>query len=270
MPSTMMKDSQVDDAWLREMMQRNPPSLQPNGDLLTGPVRIFYPNIFQVGKPGKNANQGQEPKFGAALQFPPGAMLKPFEDVWNQVARAKFPSNWDPEGRPVGLHWPFHDGREKAYAAQPQPGFTPGAIYMNVSSKFKPQVVHVSNPGKILDPKLGSDGKTWEHPQLYDGAWVICALNSYDYKNVKIGVGFGLKMLMIVSDDTRFNRVGGDPVRTFAGVQVTAQSNIAAKFDQVPAQQQGAPAASVMPSGGHVGTAGTMAVTPLPGADPWD
>ena len=257
MPSTLMRDSNIDNNWLRDMVRRNPPQELPDGQILSGPVRLSFVHLFTPGKPGDN---GQEGKYGAALLFPPGVDMRVFEVAWNRVARGAFPNNWTPDGKPIGLHSPFHDQGEKAYSAKPLSGYTPGAIFVNVLSKFRPIVVHAS------DPKT----QVTDEARAYAGVWAVASLNTYSYKNKKTGVGFGLQQVMLIADNSKLAGGGGDPVKTFAGVQITAQSNIAAKFDQVPSQQQGAPAGSIMPSGGHVGVAGTMAVQPLPGADPWD
>lgn len=252
--------------WLISMAERNQPQELPNGTLLSGLARIAHVYVFEKDTGGKNKNFGDddgnsEGKYHLKLLWPAGTDMSVFDAVWNRLARAAFPNNWTPEGKPNGLHSPFHDQADKVYGAKPYVGYVPGAIYMDASSQYQPIVVH------------GSDLKTQilDKNKVYSGQWAIASLRPYHYANRKTGVGFGLNQVVIVADDKRLITFGGgDPVKTFAGVQITAQSNIAAKFDQVPAQQQGAPAASVMPSGSHVGTQGTMAVTPLPGADPWD
>lgn len=243
----MMKDSTIDQNWLREQMTKNPPSLRPNGDIFSGPVRLSFPNIFEPGKPGDSGGEG---KYGAAILFPPGTDMALFEQTWTKTARAAFANNWTPEGKPVGLHLPFHDQADKAYSAKPLAGYTPGAIYFSATSKFKPVVVD-TRLQPITDPA-----------KVYPGVWAFVTMNVYSYKNLKTGVAFGLQQLMIIADDTKLGGGGGgNPKEAFAGVTITAQANVAAKFDQAPTPQGAAPAAAgIMPSGGHVGRAGDLPV----------
>ena len=247
----MMKDSKLDAKWLQETMAANPPSIRPNGTIFTGPVRLSFVNLM---KPGKPSQQGGEGKYGAALMFPLGTDMSVFSKTWTTEAKHAFPQNWDPSGNPVGLHLPFHDQAEKAFGAKPLPGYTPGAITFNVSSKYKPVVVDAQmNP--IIDEE-----------RVYSGVWAFVGLNTYTYgvspPQPKKGVSFGLQTVMIIADDSKLaGGGGGNPVQDFAGVQISAHSNIAAKFDHMPGAT--APqAASLMPTG--AGHAGSLPAHPLP------
>lgn len=248
----MMKDSTIDPNWIREQMRANPPSVRPNGNVFTGPVRLSFVNLFKPGKPGTDGGEG---KFGAALLFPPGTDMKLFADTWTREARAAFPNNWDPNGNPIGLHSPFHDQAEKAYAAKPLAGYTPGAIFFNVSSKFKPVVVDASQNLVV------------EESKAYPGVWAFCALNVYSYKNKKIGIGFGLQTVMLIADDSKLAGGGGNPQADFGNVQISAQTNMAAKFDALPQPAQGGTPAGIMPSGGYQGQQGNLPVQGLPNDD---
>ena len=245
-----MNDSTLDPKFLAELIRANPPCERPNGIIFTGPVRLSFPNIFRPGKPSQ---PGAEGKFGAALMFPLGADMSLFQRIWITKAREAFPRNWDGQGNPVGLHSPFHDQREKAFGPKPMPGYTPGAIVFNVSSKFQPQVVDQQmNP--ITDES-----------RVYPGVWAYAGLNTYKYgpPQPKSGIGFGLQTLMIIADDLKLAGGGaGNPAADFAGVTITAQSNIAARFDGAP-QQAPAPA-SIMPQGGFVGSPGRLPTQALP------
>lgn len=243
----MMKDSQLDPNYLSEEMRLNPPSMRPNGIIFSGPVRLSFANLFRPAKPNQD---GAEGKYGATLLFPLGTNMDLFAKVWTEEAKKAFPQNWDANGQPVGLHSPFHDQAEKAVGAKPYAGFTSGAIYFNTSSKFKPIVVD-RNQNPVADES-----------RVYSGVWAFVALNTYAYKNKKIGIGFGLQTVMIIADDTKLASGGGNPAQDFGGVKLTAQSNIAAKFDAIPGQQQ--PAASgIMPAAGHVGMAGGLPTQPV-------
>lgn len=247
----MMKDSRIPWAWVQEQMAKNPPSVRPNGIIFSGPVRLSFANLFKPGKPNQEGGEG---KFGAALLFPPGTNMSVFQDAWLAEAHRSFPKNWDAAGNPVGLHAPFHDQAEKAFGAKPYAGYTPGAIYFSATSNFKPSIVDSSmNP--VVDETKG-----------YSGVWAFVGMNVYTYgvnpPRPKKGVGFGCQTVMLIADDVKMSGGGGDPKKDFAGVTITAQTNVAARFDALPGAQQPTPA-SIMP-GGHVGTPGTLQTHPLP------
>lgn len=241
-----LSDSKIDPRWVEENMRLNPPRRLESGVIFSGPVRLSFPNVFRPGKPSQ---EGAEGKYGAALLFPPGTAMDVFSAAWHEAARAAFPKNFDASGHPSGLHSPFHDQREKAVGAKPLAGYTPGAIFLNVSSKFKPTVV---------DP---SQNLIVDEDRVYPGVWAFAGLNVYTYNDPrKKGVGFGLQTLMIIADDVRLAGGGGDPRKDFEGIKLTAQSNVAAQFDAAPrvAQPRTDP---IMPSGGHVGAPGPLPIS---------
>lgn len=102
---------------------------------------------------------------------------------------------------------PFHDQAEKARLG----GFTPGCIYINVNSKFKPPIVDI-NHNPIVDRN-----------RVYAGVWGICSINPYDYglnpPQPKKGVGFGLQSVMIIGDDKKVGGGGPDSKVSFSGVR---------------------------------------------------
>lgn len=251
----MMKDSTLDWKWVQDILKANPPCVRKNGIIFSGPVRLTFVFLMKP-KPGQARNDGTmaPAKYSCDIHFPVGADLAIFNQVWVEQAKVSFPKNWDDRGQPVGLHSPFHDGREKAFSAKPLAGYTPGSIYMSVGANldFPPACVN-SNGSRIVDEAA-----------LYSGVWAFVGLRPYKYDNLKKGVGFGLVSVMKIADDKKLTGGGGDPTKDFAGVQISAQSNIAAQFDAIPA---GGPAtaapASVMPSGAGAAPA-TMATQPLP------
>jgi ssDNA-binding protein len=247
----MMKDSKIDPRWVQEQMRANPPSLRPNGDIFSGPVRLSFPNLEKPGKPGDDGGDG---KYGASLLFPPGTDMGLFSKLWFEKAREAFPKNFDQNGNPVGLHSPFHDQGDKAFSAKPLAGYTPGAIYMAATSKFKPTVVD------------GSMNLIVDYARVYPGVWAFVTLNAYSYKNKKTGVAFGLQQVMIIADDTKLAGGGGDPKQAFGDIKITAASNIAARFDQVPGASTGPAPASIMPGSG-AGHPGSLPIQPLESDD---
>jgi len=253
--TTAPKDSIINAQWLADMMRANPPKILENGNVLSGMVRLAFPNLFKPRAASNNNQQGGDGgagKFGAALLFPPGADMTLFSQVWTKAAREAFPQNWDPQGQPIGLHIPFHDQREKAFGVKPLAGYTPGAITFNVSSQFKPQVVD-ANMNPIVD-----------EARVYAGVWAIVAMNVYKYgkPQPKTGIGFGMQSVMIVADDTKLGGGGSDPRKDFGGITISATSDVASKFGAA-ASVSGVPS-SVMPSGGFVGSVGGLPVQALP------
>lgn len=207
MTTTIMKNSIVGDNWIRQTQQFAPIQRVVNekseytGDILSGPVRLSFVYINELPKATATM---QNPKYNTAILFPPGADLSIFYEEYYKVAAAVFPEHWNGQ-QYVGLHSPFHDQGEKFK----YDGYTPGCIYMTVSSKFKPLVVD-------------SRGTPYDPAKLYAGQWVVVALKPYAYgKNPpqpKKGPGFGLQSIMVIGDDT--NLAAGkvaDPSQTFKG-----------------------------------------------------
>ncbi len=243
----LSKDSTIDPRWLGEQMRVNPPRMLQNGNIFSGPVRLAFPNLFEPRAAQGNQGEGKS-KFGAALLFPLGADMTLFSQTWTKAAKEAFPKHWDASGNPVGLHIPFHDQREKAFGAKPLAGYTPGAITFNVTSNFKPQVVDVQmNP--IVD-----------EARVYPGVWAFVSMNVYKYgpPQPKTGIAFGLQSIMIIADDQKLGGGGSDPRQDFANITMTAQSDIAKKFDNAPVQNTTGGGAGIMPGGGFVGQAGTL------------
>lgn len=246
-----IKDSILDPRWIAEQMRVNPPKRLDNGNIFSGPVRLTFPNLLAPREAKKGGDEdGSSGKFGAALLFPPGTDFQIFQEEWIREAKSAFPKNWI-DGQPTGLHAPFHDQAEKTVGHKPLLGYTPGAIYFNTTSSFKPQIVD-ANMNPVVD-------KT----RIYPGVWAFVSLNVYHYSNKKTGVGFGLQSVMLIADDTRLGGGGSDPHKDFGGITITAASNVADKFNTALVIGQGT-APNIMPSGGFVGNPGHLAVQALP------
>lgn len=216
MTTTVVRDSIVGDKWIEQVAYDVPMQWvidektgQPNGDILTGPVRLAFDNLFTLPQATATA---QNPKYGATLLFTPFADMGIMYDAYYDLCAQQFPEYWDEREQDyLGLHSPFHDQRDKAAKYG---GFTPGCIYLNATSKFKPPVVD-SRMNAIIDPA-----------KVYPGVWAICSVNVYGYgKNPpqpKKGAAFGLQNVMIIGDDTKFGGGAADPTKTFKGVNVRA------------------------------------------------
>lgn len=217
MTTTVVRDSIVGDNWIYQTSQQVPIQRvigddgQPTGDILTGPVRLSWPDLFELPKA---TAQIQNPKYGSVLMFTPYADFAIIYEEYYVALSRDFGSLYEPTTQQYyGVHSPFRDQAEKAQAYQ---GYTPGCVFMTCSSQFKPPVVDArGNP--IVD-----------HSKVYPGVWAICSIKPYAYGKdakgpTKKGIGFGLQTVMLIGDDT--NLGGGaaaDPKATFKGVQVQA------------------------------------------------
>jgi len=235
MTTTIVRDSIVGDAWIQQSCAAVPVQRvlgkdgNPTGDILTGPVRLAFCNLFELPKATATNNN---PKFGAACLFTPYADFTIFYEEYYRVCAAKFASKWDAQSQQyVGLHSPFRNQSEKLNFG----GFTPGCIFISATSRYKPPVVDIrGNP--IIDPS-----------KVYAGVWAICSVNAYGYDDPrKKGVAFGLQSVMILGDDTRHGGGPKDTKETFAKV-----ANVSAPIvrpDMAGMMPAGAPAAPGMPT----------------------
>lgn len=249
MTTTMVRDSVVGDQWLKQTMAQAPITRIMDqktgmfkGDLLTGPVRLAFENVFELPKPKAN-EPNKILKFGSSLLFPPLVDFSILYEEYYKACGQFFPEYWDaPTQQFSGLHSPFHPQEEKLKWG----GFTPGCVYINSTSKFKPPIVDAR-----LNPIV-------DRTKVYAGVWAICAINAYPYgKNPpqpKKGIGFGLQSVMIIGDDTKFGTGGPDAKAAFAGINVAAPIVRPEMMNGMPVGNPMPPAAGIpgytMPGGG--------------------
>lgn len=221
----MMNDSKVKEQWILDNQRLNPPCVRANGIIFSGPVRLSFTNLFQPQKPRTADGANSEAKYGCTLLFPPKTDFAVFKKAALDIARTNFPKKFDAEGKPVGIHWPWHDQAEKAVGDKPLTGYTPGCLYFAATSKFKPQVVD-ANQNPIVDES-----------RVYPGVWAFVGMNVYSYgpPQPKTGVSFGLQTVMIIGDDQKLAGGGGDPKADFGHVQLVASTDAAKMFDEAPA-----------------------------------
>lgn len=253
MTTTVVKDSIVGDNWIYQTAQAVPiqrvldeKTGQPTGDILTGPVRLAFDNLFTL--PQATATM-QNPKFGSALLFTPYADFSILYEEYYAVCAREFPEYWDGQ-QYSGLHSPFRDQREKAKFG----GFTPGCIFITSTSKFKPPVVDTRyNP--IVDQS-----------KVYPGVWAICAVNAYAFKDPrKKGVAFGLQSVMIIGDDTKFGGGAPDPTKTMAAAKGIAAPIVRPDVARgMPTQQQPGPGPQIPGYTQAPAPAGAPAQAPRP------
>lgn len=234
---TVMKDSMIGDEWIKQACALNPVSRvidpktgQPNGNLLSGPVRLaFMETLFEARAPSNGSGKA---KFGCMAIYTPFTDLSIYYEEYYKVLAANFPDYYVPgqsvagqqtAGYYAGLQVPFHDQAEKIKFG----GFTPGLTYINHNSNYMPQIV---------DPR---GNPITDRNKIYAGVWAILAVNAYPYgKNPpqpKKGCAFGLQQVMIIGDDTKLAGGAPDPRVTFAGVNVKPpQVSPAASFGNAP------------------------------------
>lgn len=265
MTTTIMRDSQVGDAWIQQTMLTAPMQwvAKEDGstptDFLTGPVRLAFPNLIAPTK-----NDRDEDIFNSALLFPPGADLSIAQAAYYGICGQEFADYYDVGTQQYqGLGSPFHDQAEKCAKYT---GYTPGAMFVNANTRYKPSVVDTHyNP--IVDPS-----------KVYAGVWAILSLNAYSYGRVpprpKKGVSFGIQTVMIIGDDKQLAGGGPDPRNQFGGV-AGAFAPPTVSSGQVQGMPgagapPGAPPGAPMP-GAPVGGTYAMPGTPAPApaaADP--
>ena len=241
MTTTIMRDSIVGDQWIQQtaanvpiQKQVDPQTGEWTGDFLTGPVRIAFPNLFRQQK---NKKTGEDRNFNCALLFTPYADFTLLYEDFYRVCAEKFPRFYNSAtGQYAGIASPFHDQAEKPQYA----GYTPGCVYVNASTQYKPQIVDIN-----FNPIVQED-------RVYPGVWGIASINQYGYDNEKRGVSVGLQSLMLIGDDNKLGGGAPDPNKTFGGVK-------------------GAIAAPAIPAGHMAGMPGAPAQPPaptMPGAPP--
>lgn len=248
MTTTIMRDSSIGDAWIRQMVQMNPiaPVLdaqgQPTGNFTTGPVRLTFPNLFTP----QETQAGGE-KYNCAILFPPGVDFTPLYQAYYQKCGEMFSEYWNPhanngQGGYSGLHSPFRDQGEKAHQYS---GYTPGCVFMSPGSKFKPPIVDAR-----MNPVVDEN-------RVYAGVWAILSVNAYVYgkspPQPKKGVSFGMQSVMLVADDDRLGGGAPDPNQQFGGVKVQPPTTAPAMGFGAPGAPGGAPVLPGMPGSGSGG-----------------
>ena len=223
------KDSKMPLDWVQRACTQNPVQKlmdgttgQFVGNYSTGPVRLAWTKDLITAKP---TDQGDD-RWGCTVLFPPGVDCTPLVTASNEAAAIAFPENMSPQGfRWYGLQSPWHDQFEKANKYS---GYTPGAWFFNVSTRFQPRIVDTMM-NDIVDLNT----------RLYAGVWAIMAVNCYAYGNgqrkgpTKKGVAFGLQSTVLIADDTPFGGGGMDPRAAFKGIKIDSNVNPAAAFGKI-------------------------------------
>jgi hypothetical protein len=240
--NTLMTNSVVGDAWIREVCAANPVSMLPGeGRLISsGPVRLaFCETLFEPKAP--TGNPGATPKYSVCALYSPFSDLSLYYSEYYRVCGEMFPDYYNPNLNPPGysgLENPFHDCAQKAHKFE---GFTPGLMYINHTSKFKPSIVDASPQKNLINDKA----------KVYPGVWAILVVNAYGYgkspPQPKKGVSYGLQAVMIIGNDQNLSGGGIDPREAFKGAVVKPPTvNPAALAGIVPPPAGAAPYAPPM------------------------
>lgn len=226
----MLKGSEVNPAWLQQVYAANPPQQirNPDGSLadnafLTGPVRLSFVYLMDARKPQPTAQQpNPTPYFTATCLFPPGADLSALQQEHARRCREEFPRNATPDGQVFGLYPTFADQGQKPQLES----FTPGGVFVEMRA-------NLDHRPQVLDSRMNPIA---EKTRVYSGVWAICAGRFYAIgKNsadptMKKGVRFGLTSVMIIADDKKLAGSSADAKTQFAGISITADTNIAGQF----------------------------------------
>ena len=212
MNTTVMRDSNVGDQWIKEACAANPvqwvksASGENTENFLSGPVRLSFCDALLEAKPQMRSDPNSRVAFSTSMLFTPFTDFTLFYAEYNRIAMAEFSSHYDKATRQFnGLDNPFFDQGTKTKFS----GYTPGLLAMNTSSNFKPAVVDSRNNPVAPD-------------RVYPGVWAIVCLNAYaSGKNTpRKGPRFGLQSVMIIGDDQPLVGGGVDPKAVFAGVSI--------------------------------------------------
>jgi hypothetical protein len=171
---------------------------------VTPKARLNFAYLF-TPRGGPN---GEDPKFRCCLVFEPPTDITALRRVAGIAAREKWGQKMPPK-----LKSPFRDCSDR----EGQPGFPPGGIFINATSKTRPGVCD-QRRNKILS-----------NEQIYSGCYVRASLRAYAYDtNGNRGVSFALLNVQKWSDGERLDNVrapeddfdalpGGDDEGPFAG-----------------------------------------------------
>lgn len=212
--------------------------------VVTPIVRLSYPALFEARR--DNDNPAKKAKFQASLLFPKDpaatyarlglapdmaaqydAQLKAVKaEIMKLAVEAyggadKLPEEIRSQDLRKNTPWPFRDQAQKDGE-----GYEPGALFINVSSERKPQVVDQAMR-RILtqeDPLRGELGRERKlSPKsvedVYPGCWVRVSVRPFSYENSgNSGISLGLGNVQLIADDTPLGGGGGNADTEFAPI----------------------------------------------------
>lgn len=164
--------------------------------LITPKFRVSFPNVFEAKR---NELSGKD-EFSLVALFEEGAEKTPeFKKLIAAVEEAKA-NKWgaDKNKWPKNLRSPFRNQGEKAKEGDDgemflPPGHVDGAVFLNLKSQQRPQVVDQSM-NEIIDKN-----------EFYPGCWARASVSVYAYDQAgNKGVSLGLKNIQKVADGEPF------------------------------------------------------------------
>lgn len=170
-----------------------------SGNIVTSEVRFAFVNLF---KPRKATEAGKPDKYGVTLLFPnptklSGAALDDYNRCINALkseAQRVASEKWGAQ-LPKGLRTPFRDQADKAGDYE---GYEAGAIFLNVTSQNKPEVVD-EQVQAVIEPS-----------KVYSGCYGRVSVRAFAYDtNGNKGVSFGLQNVQKLRDGEPLG--GGGP-----------------------------------------------------------
>lgn len=262
--TTIMKDSQVGDAWIRECYAANPVQRvldaegKPTPNLLTGPVRLTFCDALFEAKPQMRTDPNSKKKFGTGVLFTPFSDLALFWEEYYKICAAEFAKEWNPHlyGANQGGYQVDNPIVDQGLKAAKYGGFTPGLMTTTLTSDYKPPIVDLRN-NPVVDPN-----------KVYPGVWAIVSCNSYASGKgfPKKGPRFGLQTIMLIADDKPIAGGAPDPRTQFAHVQIKPPVAVQPGAFGAP-PPHGAPGAvqQIYPPGGGMAPPMQNSAPPRPG-----
>src|ERR1700753_207701 len=208
MQTTIMKDSRIGDAWIRQACQQYPVKEildsrgKPTGYLNTGPVRLAFCDLF-----AKVQYQGTgDPKYKTVMLFPPIADRRPvdvlFMRVWSDLFTNRVQR--DTSGPPIavnGVSSPINDQMSEQHRV----GYTPGGIFLTAKSTRDPDCIEPDprKHRKMMRVEAGGSRMITGEHEIYGGCWAFCVVRLY--ANPKYPrVATEMHQIPVIADDESF------------------------------------------------------------------
>jgi hypothetical protein len=165
-------------------------------------VRLAYADTLLTPKAFED---GQPPKYGCTLLFPPGYPGDQVEAALEAAATARWGSKAD---WPRPLRGITKDPAIKDVADYPRIGIKePGWCFVRCNSL---------DPPGIVNADLSEVGKADLRREVYSGRWVTVSLNAFAYdRQTGAGVALGLGNIQLLKHDTRLGAPRPTPGEEF-------------------------------------------------------
>jgi len=151
----------------------------------------FSPQKMMKGKPIPEEKQ----KHSVTAIFDPKKFTDADKERWKDVQALADETAMAAFGKtiaklPKNYKTPFHDAEEK----ENTPGFEPGMIYINLTTKFKPEIVGPDGETPITSPD-----------EFFSGCYARASINAYSFNIESNGVALGLSSLKKIKTGPRLD-----------------------------------------------------------------